>query len=197
MTTARQKIIDALIGKAPDNFHRSFGHFMSIFSDIEARTQETLRHFAGVTQPVAKAIFSGTKADSAIGLIKRIGEATGWPPARLAEWKDITTQFGHLNFLRNQLVHHGALWHDADIWIVTNQLVAHMPEKATRIPVSPTILADAIADLEKLDCHIFAFAWPEQYKRHRDTLDHVLHCAWRYKPPPQGRHQQKTRDKGP
>jgi hypothetical protein len=179
-----------------DNFHRSLGHFLSVFSDMEARMQETLRRFSGVTKPVAAAVFSGTRSQQAAEFIRRIAEASNWSETRQKKWLAISTKLQELTFLRNQIVHYGATWQDINAWLVTDALVA-MPGKATKIPVSPTILADAIHDLEKLDCHIFAFAWPRQYAKHKADVDEVLKRAWRYKPPPQAGRQRKNRDKVP
>lgn len=187
----REKIAYALMGH--DEYHRAFGHFLSMYSDIEARMQEVLRHFAGVTEPIAKAIFSGTRTDGARKFIRRIADATNWPEERKKEWDKIFAQLGEIQFLRNQLVHYGALWQDLGSWVVSDRHVAHIPEQATQIPVSPTIFADAIADLEKIDTHLYALAWPEAYSLHKADLDETLKREWRYKPPADGGRKPKPK----
>jgi hypothetical protein len=197
MAQRKRTIIDEIIleFQDQDSYHRALGRFLHIFSDIEARMQEALRHLSGVTEPVAKAIFSGTRSQQAANYIGRTGEASGWPKSKRLEWNAISTKLDELAFLRNQIVHYGAAWQEVNAWLVTDKLVA-IPGKETHILISPTILADAIADLEKLDCHVYAFVWPERYAKHKASLDNVLNHAWRYKLPSPIRRQQKTRGKG-
>jgi hypothetical protein len=66
-----------------------------------------------------------------------------------------------------------------------------------QIAVSPAILKNAIADLEKLDCHLWAFGWPDAFAQHKADAGEVLKRPWLYKPRRQAVRLEKNRDKPP
>jgi hypothetical protein len=191
------RVVQALLGDSyrQDTYHKTLGEFIAEFAVIEAIMQMALRHFAGVSNQIGAAIFSGVRVDAASNQITRIADAQNWPQDRKDQWKFIVDQLSHIRKLRNDIVHYGAVWRGSDVWIASNQLFAHTADKITNLPASPSVLNDAKDDLRKIGYHIVAFTWPERIV-HADAEYHaVLKSAWRYKPPPQAGRPQTPRDK--
>lgn len=192
-----ERVARALIGDTyrQDTYHKALGEFIAKFAVVESIMQMALRHFAGVQTPIAESLFSGTRAKAAADYIKRIGQAQKWSKDRQKEWKYVVDQFSHLQSLRNDVVHYGAVWRGSDVWIASNQLYAHTKENITNLPASPEVLKAATADLGKIARHVVAFTWPERLVGAPPKYQASLKRAWRYKPPPQAGRPQKTRGK--
>ncbi len=177
-----------------DEYYRLLGHFISMFSDTEKLVVEVLRHVSGASKPVARALFSGTRTDAACSYIKRIGDAKKWPKERQEAWKNISDHLSYISLLRNHIVHYGADWRSLDQWVVTNKNIALTPDSTINLPISRHIFEAAMADLNKIDCHLLVFAWPKKFS-HLAEVHEALARAWLYKPPPQGGRPQRTQNK--
>ncbi len=64
------------------NFLEAVGWFVFMFSIVEQQVHQTLWHFTKVDPAIARCIFSGTGINAALDHLKRISEATEWPPFR-------------------------------------------------------------------------------------------------------------------
>ncbi len=126
------------------------------FSDIEATMQATLWHFAGVSTPTAQAVFSGTRIEGAMQFINRIADAQRWKKSKRNQIQHIFTQLGHLNKLRNEILHYGAWMLAPGAWIVSNKEFAHMIERIRSIQISPETLREATADVENIQARLKA-----------------------------------------
>jgi hypothetical protein len=147
------------------------------FSDIEASMQATLWHFAGVSTPTAQAVFSGTRIEGAMQFINRIADAQRWKKSKRNQIQHIFTQLGHLNKLRNEILHYGAWMLAPGAWIVSNKEFAHMIERIRSIQISPETLREATADVENIQARLKALVTGRRLSRA------VRQHAWRYKPP--------------
>jgi hypothetical protein len=149
--------------------------------------QVALWQASRVASPIAQAVFSGIRADEACNKIKRIADAQGWSEQRQADWKEIADHLGILRELRNDLLHYGARWISPNIWLVSNQMFAHIPSKITDTIVTPAILTDATADVEKIGAHLFKSMFDhEMTEIAKTSLAGALSSAWRYTPLQQG-----------
>ena len=118
----------------------------------------TLWHFAGVSTPTAQAVFSGTRIEGAMQFINRIADAQRWKKSKRNQIQHIFTQLGHLNKLRNEILHYGAWMLAPGAWIVSNKEFAHMIERIRSIQISPETLREATADVENIQARLKALA---------------------------------------
>jgi len=125
----------------------ALGQFVTMFSMVESRMQIALWRLAGVSPPLAPAIFSGTRMDAAIQHIKRISEATGWPKNQRALFDELSLQLGVINRTRNDLLHCGIEGDDAGNLLTSNALFAHIKERIRATKISAVILDQMSSDL--------------------------------------------------
>lgn len=134
----------------PSDLRRYFealGQFVTMFSLLKSTMQETLWHFAGVSPPLAPAIFSGTRIDAATQHIKRISEATGWSKEQRAFFDELTLQIGEITRTRNDLLHCGIQGVDTDNLSISNAQFAHINERIRTTKISTLILDQMSGDL--------------------------------------------------
>lgn len=67
---------------------------------------KVLKNYAGVSWPVAKALFSGTRARPAINLIRAIADNTGTDDQRVNDFEDVFRKILEINTFRDFVVHH-------------------------------------------------------------------------------------------
>jgi hypothetical protein len=86
-------------------FLAQIGELTLAWSDVETVLFKLLKHYSGVSWPVAQALFSGTRARTAINFIRAIAENTEMEPARVKDLEDVFTQVLAINALRDFVVH--------------------------------------------------------------------------------------------
>jgi hypothetical protein len=106
-------------------YYETLGRFIQAFANTEGTISAALREFSKVTGPVARSIFSGTRADAAKQLITRILDAENYSQGIKNELKNVFDQLGLINSARNDIIHYGTQFEDADRFIVTNAARAH------------------------------------------------------------------------
>jgi hypothetical protein len=144
MTATPKEMAAALITPDMREYWEALGRFVDIFALVENNMQLTLWHLAKVKAPIAPAIFSGTRVDTASNLIRRISEAKEWSQRRQARLTTLLTQLGEITRARNDLLHYGSLRSESG-YEVTNLLYAHIPARIRTTKISRDIL-DAMAD---------------------------------------------------
>lgn len=173
-----------------DQYHRALGAFVSQFAAVESGMHIALRISCGIGQPLAAAIFSGTRTEAAASYIKRIGETENWPEAKTKELEYIFQQLGEITRVRNDILHLGAKpisankippIFGADEWLVSNKLVAHSPSRIRETRITPEILGLMTRDLQKIRIHLIAI-FDSDAEKARHTHDKELKRAWLYKP---------------
>ena len=89
--------------------HQAFlvelGQLTLAWSDVETVLFKLLKHYAGVSWPVAQALFSGTRARGAINFIRAIADNTNMEPDRMRDLDEIFSQVLAINSLRDFVVH--------------------------------------------------------------------------------------------
>jgi hypothetical protein len=163
-------------------YWQALGRFVSQFASLEKTMQVALWKFAKVPPPVAPAIFSGVRIDAATGLITRIAEAKEWSKEQKTELKKVFAQLGKINRVRNDILHYGATFTGPDELLVTNDIIAHVKSRIRETKISLAILEAMGNDIEKIQRHITALAWPERMPVRHKGYDQILKSAWRYKP---------------
>jgi hypothetical protein len=191
-----RKIAEVLTSEKTTNYFRSLGEFMTIFSSVEVNLQMAVWEFAGLSEPVAKAILPSLRIEMAMSTINRIADTQSWNAEKRAELEDMFWHLGEINKLRNDILHYGAAM-DGSEWItVTNKAFAHVPNKVRTLRISSTTLKEATLDLVKIQTHLVALAWGHRMPlTARASMSDILTSAWRYKSPQQAgdpRKSQKT-----
>jgi hypothetical protein len=163
---------------------QSVGRFVLAFALVEENLQAALRKTAEVTPEVARAIFSGTRVDTASSYIKRIAEAQQWPKDRLEDIDYIFKQLGEITRVRNDLLHYGVIPEKEGGWTTSNELVAHIPARSRETEVSPQHLESMADDCMNIVLHLIVNIESDDATR-QEILQKsaaVLARAWRYKP---------------
>jgi hypothetical protein len=193
-----KKIVAALMGV--DAFHLALGKFVAKFSETEALLQTSLWELTGLKSPMAQSVLSGVRTDGAMQYINRIGVAEKWSKARLEAKQHVFDQLGHINKLRNNILHYGAQLEGPDTWRVSNEGFVHTPENISSTVISPKTLKAAESDLDQIDMLLLDMiiaarprpTIPDEAEAYEDARKY----AWQYKPPLQAAGRQKTRQTG-
>ena len=102
-------------------------------------------------------------------LIRRIAEAEKWDENKWRDWKRLLDQLGSINRLRNDLLHYGAAI-AGDVWVVSNERVAHTAEKIREIRITSKTLNAATADLGAINLLLTYFGGERGRHRLRREL---------------------------
>jgi hypothetical protein len=89
-----------------DAYHLALGRFVDAFATAEHNLKFAFAETAKIPRDVAQAIFSGTRVDAAISLIRRLYEAKGINPE-----PEVEIALSHMNTIltvRNEIMHYGA-----------------------------------------------------------------------------------------
>ncbi|HEY3814476.1 MAG TPA: hypothetical protein VGL66_14740 [Caulobacteraceae bacterium] len=139
---------------APSNrYALALGKFMQQFTQTEYQLVLLLRHFAGTSDEVGRAVFHGYRIDATKDAINRILDATGNMEAKV-RLEEPFSRLGAINGMRNNIVHWGARWYGAPYgapFLVSNDRIAHTPERLREYAIKPDTLAEMRIDLEKIE----------------------------------------------
>ncbi len=94
--------------KSASRFERAYGRLMIAWADTEAELYKTLVHYAGVTDAIARAIFSGTRAGVMMDYIHGIAANTKLSGDRLTDINYVFPQISAINKMRDHLAHHAS-----------------------------------------------------------------------------------------
>lgn len=172
--------------------HQAFlgqiGELTLAWSDVETVLFKLLKHYSGVSWPVAQAIFSGTRARTAINFIRAIAENTEMEPARLKDLDEVFTQVVAINALRDFVVHNvDGSEQEFEDWdpskrYVTDDLRASRKSKSKTYLVGSATLAamrhDCIECCWRLHPH-----WDPQNSPFQAGSGRGERQAWKFKPP--------------
>jgi len=162
-------------------YWQALGKFIEDFAGAEYAMSEVLRKYAGVSQHVGKAIFSGTKSDAAIKLIERIWAVHDPGETVKAELRSAFAQFRAINNVRNIAIHYGSHKRPEKGRFVSTLRNALTPDRVNEARVSSAILGQMSDDLFKISVH----CWRRAFRLKPNRQDSgILRRAWRYKPPP-------------
>jgi len=173
-------------------YWQSLGRFVSKFAMVEANMQLALWHYANVSPNIGRAVFSGVRADAAMGLINRIAEVEKWGKAKKGELKKLFDHLGEINKLRNDIIHFGTRFESDGSLHVTNAFMALNEGRLRKIAISDKILDQLTHDLTKITYSLFlqmfdSLASPELL----ETFRRQAAGPWQYKLP-----QQSNRARG-
>jgi hypothetical protein len=190
-----------------DHYFLALGRFIDKFAQAEKELLWVMRILCGVTDDLARAVFSGTRTDAATKYIIRILTIKPLNPtidqAIKRDAQYIFTQLGHINAARNSIVHYGTEFNESENYITTNRTAALTADRIRETPISTKIIEDMIFDLEKITWHLRRIAFqyiseiPDFLPPAWEGSATFLRAPWRYKPPPQSSQGGKRLAKSP
>jgi hypothetical protein len=181
-----------------DRYLLALGRFISAFSQAEGAVQLAFWELAGVSSPIAQAVFSGVRVDAASSFIARIAAAKRWKAERTDKFQCTLLHLSEINRLRNDILHYGTSRRLAkDEWLVTNKTFAHIPKKVRNLRVSPALLDAATADLRIITMQIILLGCGKRMRAPPSMLAWARSQPWRYKSPPQEQARSRSRTTPP
>jgi hypothetical protein len=170
-------------------FAAAIGELTLAWSDVETVLYKLLKHYAGVTEPVARALFSGARARAAMSFIKAIADNTSMDATRRTDLVEIFEQIAAINQTRDFVVHHVSgseqEFEDSDPRkrVVTDVLRASRERNAKRVSLgSATLLAmrdDCVECCWRLHAH-----WsPSSGAFEPGPGTNGIRSPWRFQPP--------------
>ena len=135
-------------------YYEALGRFVDMFSRVEAAATLTLWHYAKTSPEIAKVIFAGTRVDLGSKFIKQIAAATNIAQDLQDDLADVLQQLGIILKVRNEVLHYGAEPESVASGraIISDALKAK--GQPSTFPISPTILDQLTADLQKIIGHL-------------------------------------------
>lgn len=163
-------------------YYLALGRFAHRFALAEQGVHFVLRHYAGMTTGVARALLSGVRLRDTKSKLSRLHEIGVIPDDKWSELKIIFDHLSIINSARDDIFHYGAINIAEDDGIVTNELMALGEDRVTAFKISVEALDNMTADLRKILVH---FHLSHMGKRPLNglhpTLNEILNAAWQYK----------------
>lgn len=169
-------------------FLKQLGELTLAWSDVETVLFNLLRHYSGVTFPVAQAIFSGTRARTAINFVRAIAENIELEKERKADLEETFAQVLAINSLRDFVVHNvdGSEqefedWDPSKRYISDSLRVSRKSKTKTYLVGSATLAAmrdDCIECCWRLHPH-----WDSQNNPFVPGSGRGARRDWQFKPP--------------
>jgi hypothetical protein len=180
-----------------DAYWRALGRFVTMFAQTEVLLQQALWTLADTPAPIAKAVFSGTRGDTAMSFIRRLAESLNLPTTERDDIEFVFSQLSGITKIRNDILHYGPTrWgEDQSYATISNRTAALTSKRHLReFDVAPRDLHLMTADLVKINMHIFQqFLTPKEQPN--AFVKSVLEAPWLYKLPHRNENSNKPRSK--
>lgn len=190
---------EIMASKTPDGrareqaYYEALGRFVQMFAEVERVMAQTLWHYAGTKQNVAKIVFAGTQSDTAANYIKAVAKTTGVNEESNQDLENILQQFGIIRGARNDILHYGATSIAEGKGIVSNAWKAKT--EPTIFAISAESLQHMESDLRKIIAHLGYRHLGRPRPRGalgQFALEQALQRPWHYKHRAQPKLQTKT-----
>jgi hypothetical protein len=165
-------------------YWQSVGQFVSTFSSLEVTMQLALWSFSGLSNRMARALLSGsTRVDAAMNLINKIAATQKWKKSKRAELNAIFSQLGHINKLRNDLLHYGATSaKNKDEWIISNRAVEDTKKRIRTTKITTEALSRLSRDVLNIQLRLSLLTWGHLMQpKTRQIFGRVRQEPWQYK----------------
>jgi hypothetical protein len=184
----RQSIEEAFVAREEDQrFERALGRFMIAWADTEAELYRVLVQYTQVSDPVARALFSGTRAKAMMDFIKSIAHNTAMASDRREDIDYAFSQLSAINAMRDHLVHHASdnySFDDPKKRIVANTRASRYGN-AKGYEISVETIDAMTWDLYGIANHLNMHWGPREgpFRPWRENHDDDASTPWTYKPP--------------
>lgn len=183
----RESVEDAFMGREQEKlFERALGRFMIAWADTEAELYRVLVHYTEVSDPVARALFSGTRAKAMMDFIKSVSHNTAMAPDRREDIEYVFSQLSAINTMRDHLAHHASGSYSFDNpkkRIVANTRASRYGN-AKGYEVGVETIDAMTWDLYGISNHLNMHWGPRQgpFTPWRENPEDVHSTIWTYKP---------------
>jgi hypothetical protein len=168
---------------AQAEYHRLLGRFVDRFARIEARLFELLAEYSGLSDKAAGAVFSGSRADNTMSLIKRLAVANSLPKKTRDDIDYVFTQVGIINKTRNDLLHYGIT--GTHFSVIRKDRISYTDFNTQNYRLESEHFDAMDHDLRKSNDHLLILIHGDQITQYAKEGDlDILSASWRYKPPP-------------
>lgn len=169
-------------------FLAELGELTLAWSDIETVLFKLLKHYSGVTWPVAQAIFSGTRARNAINFIRAIAENTEMESSRVQDLEDVFVQVLAINSLRDFVVHNvDGSGQEFEGWDPTKRYVSNALRSSRKSKAKSYLVGSATLVAMRDDCVECCWRlhphWDPKNSPFKPGSGRGKRQAWKFKPP--------------
>lgn len=183
----RKSIEAAFNDRAENEFELALGRFIIAFADAEAELYKVLIQYSQVTNPVARAIFSGTRAKAMIDFIRSIAHNSAIPADRRDDLEHVFSQLAAINTMRDHLVHHVSesyAYDNPKKRIVANTRASRYGN-AKGFEIGADTINAMTWDLYGISNHLNMHWGPREgpFRPWRENPEDQAPTPWAYKPP--------------
>jgi hypothetical protein len=163
-------------------YYLALGRFAHRFALTELGVHFVLRHYAGMTTGVARALLSGVRVRDTRSKLSRLHEIGIIPDKKWSELTFLFDQLSIINSARDDIFHYGAINIAEDDGVVTNAAVALVEDRITAFKISVEALDNMTADLRKILVHFhLSHMGKPPLKGIHPTINEILSAPWQYK----------------
>ena len=171
-----------------DAFVSAIGQLTLAWSDLETVLYKLLKHYAGVTEAVGRAIFSGTRASGMVKFIRAIADNTEMDQARRADLEEIFGQAIALNSMRDFVVHLDGSEQEFEEdnpreRVLTDSLRVSRTRNAKRVYVGSAMLLGMRDDCLECCWRLHAHLAPKSAPFQPGPGANGIRSPWKFKPP--------------
>lgn len=163
-------------------YYLALGRFAHRFALAEQGVHFVLRHYAGMTTSVARALLSGVRVRDTKSKLSRLHEIGAIPDDKWLDLKILFDRLSIINSARDDIFHYGAINIAEDDGIVTNEIMALGEDRITAFKISVEALDNMTADLRKILVHFhLSHMGKPPLKGLHPMLNEILRASWQYK----------------
>ena len=138
-----------------EKFQRSLGELFLTWADTEMWIYRILLHYAGISEAVGRALFSGTRAKPLMDMVRNVAINTNIDKSRRDNLDFVFSQIAGIGTMRDMLAHYGSTsytWADTftpqERWL-TNAFRVNKYEKTKMYIIGSAHLVAMLGDLRK------------------------------------------------
>lgn len=159
-------------------YWRALGEFIEAFALAEDSLFQYVCRITEWPMDIARVAAAGWHTEAMVQFVRKMWKLRPLP-ANTSELVSVLEVFMDINALRNSVIHNRSYMAIDGTRVSTNKL---RRRPASELAVSPRTLADATADLNKIDAHLLsALINPTLTFQRRAESWEVLGTAWLYK----------------
>lgn len=167
-------------------FELSLGRFVIAWADAELELYRVLIHYSNVSNAVARAIFSGTRAKGMIDFIRSIAHNGAIDQDRRTDLEHVFAQMVVINTMRDHVLHHVSdnfSFGDPSSRIVANSRTSRIGN-ANGYEIGPKTLDNMTWDLYAIANHLNMHWGPRKdpFQPWREDDQRGPPTAWLYRP---------------
>jgi hypothetical protein len=174
-----------IIKEESNSFQLWLGRMSQAWAETELSLYSVLVRYARVSDPVARALFSGMRSKGMCDAITAILENTAASPARKTDFDYVKAQIGAIQNMRDMLIHYatttwasiGQLTPDNHKRILTDMTRAKRHKNARTYYVDSKVLERMYRDMSIINTHLSRHTQKGRFKPYRPPEP----SAWQYK----------------